>query len=154
MTLPQPRHLPIGKMRDKRQRLKIVDDDRVAFVEVKSRCVLKYHFFVYGSLGIRPTQGLTLQGVMQFLGASEKTGRALNQVPVCLDARRIHHQRQWHEEFGDAAAVERRTDVGDAHRADTFGLPGYSLRCSRADQRFVLFNRMKPKFGSLNGRVK
>src|SRR5215216_3976054 len=60
VTLPQPRHLPIGKIRDKRQRLRIVDDDRVALFEVKPRCILEYDLFVYGSLGIRPTQVLTL----------------------------------------------------------------------------------------------
>jgi hypothetical protein len=53
VALPQPGHLPIGKLRDKWQRLRIVNNDRVALFEMKSRCILKYDFFVYGSFSFR-----------------------------------------------------------------------------------------------------
>jgi hypothetical protein len=41
--------------------------------------------------------------------------------PVSM-AQGIHHQRQWREDFGDAVAVERRTDVDGMQRTQTLRL--------------------------------
>jgi hypothetical protein len=60
-------------------------------------------------------------------------------------------RRERREQFGDASAIERRTDMGDAHRAHPIRFRGYSLQRRRADERLVLFERMKPEGGSLNG---
>ena len=53
--------------------------------------------------------------------------------------------------LGDAAAIERRADMGDAHRAHPIGLRGYPLDRRRADQRLVLLERMQTEGRSLNG---
>jgi hypothetical protein len=141
-------------MRDQRQRLRIVNDDCVAIFEMEPGCILQHDLFVYGSLCFRQTQVLTLQGVVQLLCAAEKPGCSLDEMPIRVDAHRIHHQRQGREQFGDAAAVECGTDVGDTHPADTISLPRYPFRDRRADQGFVLFDRMKAKLGPLNSGVK
>src|SRR4051812_21012187 len=41
--------------------------------------------------------------------------------------------------------------MGDAHRAHPIGLRGYAPGRRSANQRFVLFERMKPEGGALDG---
>ena len=75
-------------------------------------------------------------------------------MPVGFDPRRVHHQRERREQFGDASTIEGRTDMGDAHGADEIGLRNYTLNRSSADERFILFERVKPKSRSLDGRAR
>ena len=126
-------------------------DDRVAIVEMKPRGVFEHDLFVDRLFGVRKIQALALQRIVKLLGAAKVARRSLNQMPVGFDACRIHHQSQRRQQLGDATAIERRTDVGDAHRAHPIGLRGYPLERRRADQRLVLFERMKPEGGSLYG---
>jgi hypothetical protein len=55
------------------------------------------------------------------VGDAKESGCALDQVPVRLDAERIHHQREWCQDLGDAAAIERRADVGEMRAAEPTG---------------------------------
>jgi hypothetical protein len=96
---------------------------------------------------------LPLQRIVKLLGAAKEAGGSLNHMPVGFDPRRVHHQGERREQFGDASAIEGRTDVGDAHGADEIGLRSYSLDRRTADQRFVLLKRVKPEGGSLDGRA-
>src|SRR3954447_24925878 len=104
MTLPQPRHFAICEMGDQRQRLRVVHDDRVAIVKMKTRSVLEYDFFVNGSFSVRKIQALALQGIVELLGAAKEAGRSLNQMPVRFDSRRVHHEGERRKQLGDASA--------------------------------------------------
>src|SRR4051794_6795358 len=94
---------------------------------------------------------LPLQRIVKLLGAAKEAGGSLNQMPVGFDSRRVHHRGERRQQFGDASAIEGRTDVGDAHGVDEIGLRSYSLDRRSADQRFVLLERVKPEGGSLDG---
>ena len=74
-----------------------------------------------------------------------KNRRALHHAPAGLDARRIHHQGERRQHFGDPAAVKGRTDMNHVRRAKTIGFlhdPFYGW-CS--NQGFVLLNGMESK---------
>ena len=92
VTLPEPRDFPIGKMRDQRQRLRIVHNDRVAIVKMKPHGVLEHNLFVDRPFGFRKLQALALQRIVKLLGAAKEARRSLNQVPVGVNACRVHHQ--------------------------------------------------------------
>ena len=126
-------------------------DDRVAIVEMKPRGVFEHDLFVDRLFGVRKIHALALQRVVKLLGAAKEARRSLNQMPVGFDARRVHHESERRKQFGDASAVERRTDMGDAHRAHPIRFRGYSLQRRSADERLILFEGMKPEGGSLNG---
>jgi len=93
MALPQPRHFPVREMLDQRQRLRVVHDDCVAVVKVKSRGIFEHDLFVYRSFSVRKFHALALQRVVKHLGATKEAWGALDQMPVSFDAYRVHHQR-------------------------------------------------------------
>jgi NADP-dependent 3-hydroxy acid dehydrogenase YdfG len=131
-------------------RLRIVHDDRVAIVKMKPRGVLEHNLLVDRPFGVRERNGFPLQRVVKLLGAAKEARCPLNQMPVGVDPHRVHHQRERCEQFGDASSIEGRTDVRDAHGTDEIGLRGYTLNRCSADERFVLFERVKPEGRSLD----
>jgi hypothetical protein len=138
-------------MRDQRQRLRVVHDDRVAIVKMKPHGVLEHNLLVDRPFVVGERRALALKRIVKLLGAAKEAGCPLYQMPVGFDPRRVHHQRERREQFGDASTIEGRTDMGDAHGADEIGLRGYTLNRSSADERFILFERVKPKGRSLDG---
>src|SRR5438477_11917345 len=93
------------------QRLRIVHDYCVALLQMDASGILKHNLFVYRRVGIGEFDLITLQGIVELLRAAEESRRTLNQMPIGFDTDRVHHQRQWRENFGDAAAIKGRTYV-------------------------------------------
>ena len=102
-------------------------DDGVALVKMQPGGVFEHDLFVYRSFGVRKFHALALQRVVKHLGATKKARSSLNQMPVSFDAYRVHHQGERRQELRDAAAVKRRANMRDAHRANALGFPNYSF---------------------------
>jgi hypothetical protein len=91
---------------DQRERLRIVHDDGVAFIQMEPGGILKYYFFVDGLFGLGKLDLFTLQCIMQLLRTAEEARRALDQMPIGFNPDRIHHQRQRRQDFRNTAAIE------------------------------------------------
>lgn len=143
MALPNPGYFSIGEMPDQRQRLWIVHDDNVAFFEMKPGSILEYYFLVNRLVLVGKFDLVALQRVVKLFCAGEEVGSTLDEMPLGFDTDRIHHQRQWRENFGDAAAVKRRTYMRHPHGTDTIRLPHDPLDGFGADDRLVVLKRVQ-----------
>src|SRR3954453_3445050 len=127
-------------------------DYGVTFPHVKPGGILENDLFIDGLFLLRKLDGLSLERIVKFFGATEKVRRALDQIPVGIDASRIHLQRERCQNFRDPAAVEGRTDVRHTLPANTLDFPKYPLGHSRADQRLVMSKRMEAERRPLGRR--
>jgi len=151
MTLPYPRHVPFFEMLYYGQRLGVVNDDRVAILDVKPGRVLEHHLFVDGFVRFRNFDRFALQRIVQLLRTGKEGGSSLDHAPSGLDAHGVHHQREGGEDFGDAAAVKGRADMDKVQRAKSVSFLQDSLNGRCTNIRFILFERMKTERGGLDG---
>src|SRR5437763_10084628 len=127
-----------------------MDNDGVAILQMQPRGILEHDLFVNCAFGFGKLAVVPLQCVMELFCAAEEAGCALYQMPLSLDANRIHHQGQRRQNLSDAATVKSRADMGDMHGANTIGFPEYSFCCRSANERLVILDRMQTKCRSLD----
>ena len=82
-----------------------------------------------------------LQRIVHLLCDAEEIWPALDHPPSRSDPDGIHQQCERGENFGHATAIISRTDIGDAHIAQTLSLFGEAFKCLTADEGFIVFYR-------------
>jgi hypothetical protein len=77
MALPYPRRVSFLEMRYQWQGLRVMNNDRVAILDVKPGCVLEHHLLVDGFVCFGNPDRFALQCVVQLLRASEECRSSL-----------------------------------------------------------------------------
>ena len=68
MALPEPGHVAIGKMLDRRQRVRVVYDNGVAILQMQAGGIFEHDMLVDRPLGIGQRDIFTLKCIVQLLG--------------------------------------------------------------------------------------